>query len=94
MWLIEAYGARSFSYQDPDEGVRRASRVMMPDAYLCRLAPDPYKTNLLLDEESGIKRRAFNPNMPLNLTNLPFDPATAAGQASLKITEPKPKDKK
>ena len=31
---------------------------------------------------------------PLDLQNLPFDPAQAAGEASLALTEGKPRDKK
>jgi len=93
-WLIQAYGARPFGYEVIDGRTRQLSIVVMPDAYLRRLVPDQAKTNLLIDEESDIKRRKFKPDVPLNLTNLPFDPATAAGEASLRITEPKPKDKK
>jgi hypothetical protein len=66
----------------------------MPDAYLRRLAPDQSKTNLLVDEESDIKYRKFNPDMPLDLNNLPFDPATAASETSSRIPRSKPKGKK
>ena len=46
--------------------------------------------------ETPSKRKGQKQNsaLPLNLTTLPLDPATAAGEASLRITEPKPKDKK
>jgi hypothetical protein len=93
-WLIQAYGARPFGYEVIDGRTRQLSLVVMPDAYLRRLAPDQAKTDLLVDEESDIKRRKFKPDLPLDLNNLPFDPATAAGEASLRITRSKSKGKK
>jgi hypothetical protein len=93
-WLIQAYGARPFGHELFEGRTRQLRIVVMPDAYLRRLAPDQAKTDLLVDEESDSTCHKFNPDMPLDLNNLPFDPAKAAGEASLQITEPKPKGKK
>ncbi len=93
-WLIQAFGARPFGYEVIDGRTRPLSIVVMPDANLRRLAPDQAKTDLLVDEESDIKHHKVKADMPLNLNNLPFDPAKAAGEASLRITEHKPKGKK
>ena len=38
-WLIQAYGARPFGYEVIDGRTRQLSIVVMPDAYLRRLAP-------------------------------------------------------
>ena len=93
-WLIQTYGARPFGYEVIDGRTRPLSIVVMPDAYLRRLAPDQAKTNLLVNEESNIRRHKIKSDTPLDLNNLPVDPAKAAGAASLRITEPKPKGKK
>jgi hypothetical protein len=93
-WLIQAYGARPFGYEIIDGRTRPLSIVLMPDAYLRRLAPDQAKTDLLVDEESDIKRRKLKPDVPLNLTNLQFDPAAAAGEASIRMTQTKSRRKK
>ena len=93
-WLIQAYGARPFGYEVIDGRTHQLSIVVMPDAYLRRLAPDQAKTDLLDAEESNIKRRKVKPDAPLDLNNLPFDPAKAAGEASLQITRSKSRRKK
>ena len=93
MWSVQAYGGRSFGYQDPDDWIE-PSWADMPDFCLRRVAPDQAKTDLLDAEESTIKRRKVNPDTPLDLNNLPFDPATAAGEASLRITRSKSRGKK
>ena len=93
-WLIQAYGARPFGYEVFDGRTRQLSIVVMPDAYLRRLAPDQAKTDLLVDEDSDIKHRKVKRDVPLDLNNLPFDPATAAGEASLRITRSKSRRKK
>ena len=87
MWSVQAYGGRSFGYQDPDDWIE-PSWADIPDYCLRRVAPDQAKTDLLDAEESTIKHRKVKPaaNAPLDLNNLPFDPAMAAGEASKQMT--------
>ena len=95
MWSVQAFGGRSFGHQDPDDWIK-PSWADMPDFCLRRVAPDQAKTDLLDAEESIIKRRKVKPpaDVPLDLNNLPFDPAAAAGEASLRITRSKSRRKK
>ena len=95
MWSVQAYGGRSFGYQDPDDWIE-PSWADMPDFCLRRIAPDQARTDLLDAEESTIKRRRVKPasDAPLDLNNLPFDPAAAAGEASLRITRSKSRRQK
>ena len=93
MWSVQAYGGRSFGYQDPDDWIE-PSWADMPDFCLRRIAPDQAKTDLLDADESTIKRRKSKPVMRLDLNNLPLDPATAAGGALTRMTRSKSRSKK
>ena len=94
MWSVQAFGGRSFGYQDPDDCIE-PSWADMPDFCLRRVAPDQAKTDLLEAEESTIKRRRVKhaTDAPLDLDGLPFDPATAEDEASKRITRSKSQGK-
>lgn len=74
--------AKGFKIAEPDDPIYERHSIIFVTPISARL-----------ETQSKRKDQDQNSALPLNLTNLPFDPATAAGEASLRITRSKSKGK-